>query len=74
LPDNLTTWVVEAVVSTSSDNRIGVGQTSVVTAKEVMVSENLPRIFRSGDKTVLSPVVFNRTGADAEFEVSLSAE
>ncbi len=39
-----------------------------------MVSENLPRIFRSGDKTVLSPVVFNRTGSDAEFEVSLSAE
>lgn len=39
-----------------------------------MVNDNLPRLFRSGDRTVLSPVVFNRTGADADFEVSLSAE
>lgn len=39
-----------------------------------MVSDNLPRIFRSGDSAVLSPVVYNRTGKDAEFAVSVSAD
>lgn len=74
LPDNLTTWVIEAVVSTPSDNRIGVGEATVTTSKEVMVNDNLPRIFRSKDQTTLAPVVFNRTGADGIFDVSLAAE
>ncbi|MDQ1344256.1 MAG: alpha-2-macroglobulin [Patescibacteria group bacterium] len=72
LPDNLTTWVIEAVVSTPVDNRIGVGQASVTTAKEIMVNDNLPRIFRSRDSVTLAPVVFNRTGADAAFDVTVS--
>lgn len=74
LPDNLTTWVVEAVVSTSADNRIGIAETTVTTSKEVMVNDNLPRIFRSRDSVTLAPVVFNRTGKDGEFEVSLKSE
>lgn len=74
LPDNLTTWVIEAVVSTPADNRIGIGQASVTTSKEVMVNDNLPRILRSRDSVTLAPVVFNRSGADATFDVSVSGE
>ncbi|MFB0964346.1 MAG: alpha-2-macroglobulin family protein, partial [Patescibacteria group bacterium] len=74
LPDNLTTWVIETVVSTSADNRIGIAQTSVTTSKEVMVNDNLPRIFRSRDSVTLAPVVFNRTGKDAQFDVSVTAD
>lgn len=74
LPDNLTTWVIEAVVSTSADNRIGLAQTTVTTSKEVMVNDNLPRIFRSRDSVTLAPVVYNRTGKDAQFDVSVTAD
>ncbi len=74
LPDNLTTWVIEAVVSTAADNRIGIGSTVVTTSKEIMVNDNLPRVLRSRDSVVLAPVVFNRTGKDAEFQIGLKAE
>ncbi len=74
LPDNLTTWVFETVVSTSPDTRVGFGETTAVTAQEVMVNDNLPRFFRADDSVTLAPVVFNRTGKDREFEVSVASE
>lgn len=46
----------------------------MVTAKEVMLNENLPRALRSGDAAVLAPVVFNRTSKDSEFEVSIISD
>ena len=39
-----------------------------------MVMDNLPRFFRSGDEVTLSPVVFNRTGKESDFTVSLKSE
>lgn len=46
----------------------------MTTSKEVMVNDNLPRIFRSRDSVTLAPAVFNRTGKDAEFQVEIKAE
>ncbi|MDD2515797.1 MAG: MG2 domain-containing protein, partial [Candidatus Gracilibacteria bacterium] len=72
LPDNLTTWVVESVVSTSADNKVGVGETTFMTNKTVMISENLPRFLSSSDRITLSPIIFNKTGKDSGFTVSLN--
>lgn len=74
LPDNLTTWDVEVVVNTPDDNRLWIARTTLITNKKVMISDNLPRFFGSKDKIVLSPVVFNKTGKDGDFTVSLSVD
>ena len=71
LPDNLTTWSMEAIVATKS-TQVGIGRAAITTQKRVMINDNLPRILRTGDTLELSPVVFNRTGQDGEFEVALT--
>jgi len=73
LPDNLTTWVVEALVSTTTGNRVGIATEKIMTAKTVMVSENLPRFLGSADVIAFSPVVFNKTGKDQSFDISIVA-
>lgn len=73
MPDNLTTWVIEALVSTPEDNKIWVNYLSVMTSTPVMVEDNLPRFLSSSDKINFSPVIYNRTGKDDEFKVSLKA-
>lgn len=74
LPDNLTTWDIEVLVNTPTDNKVGIARTTIITNKKVMISDNLPRFLGSSDKVVLSPVVFNKTGKDGDFTVSLSAD
>lgn len=74
LPDNLTTWVIEALVSTTAGNRVGLATEKIMTTKTVLVSENLPRFLGSADTITLSPVVFNKTGKDQSFEVSITAD
>ncbi|MDD5769828.1 MAG: MG2 domain-containing protein [Candidatus Gracilibacteria bacterium] len=73
MPDNLTTWVLEALVSTPEDNKIGVNYETVMTATEVMVEDNLPRFLGTDDKITFSPVIYNRTGKDDTFKISFKA-
>lgn len=73
LPDNLTTWVVEVLVNTPEDNKIGVAYETFTTAKKVIVNDNLPNFFWVWDEIELSPVVFNKTWRDADFEIVLEA-
>ncbi|MDD3302064.1 MAG: MG2 domain-containing protein [Candidatus Gracilibacteria bacterium] len=72
LPDNLTTWEIEALVNSSTDNKIGVAYESITTTKTLIINDNLPNFFGVGDTIVLSPVVFNKTGKDGDFEVTLT--
>lgn len=73
MPDNLTTWVLEALVSTPEDNKIGVNYETVMTATPVMIEDNLPRFFQADDKITFSPVIYNRTGKDDTFEITAKA-
>lgn len=73
LPDNLTTWVVEIVVNTPDDNKIWVAYETFTTAKKVIINDNLPNFFWVWDEIDISPVVFNKTGRDTDFEISLDA-
>lgn len=74
LPDNLTTWVIEALVSTTTGNRVGIATEKIMTQKTVMITENLPRFLGSADTITFSPVVFNKTGRDQSFDVSIVAD
>lgn len=71
LPDNLTTWVVEAVINTS-DTKIGVGYETFITNTPVMIEDNLPRFFGGDDSLSVKPIVYNKTEKDSEFEVKLT--
>lgn len=73
MPDNLTTWVLEALVTTPIDNKIGITYETVMTTHPVMVEDNLPRFLSSWDQITFSPVVYNRTGKDDQFVVQFSA-
>lgn len=70
LPDNLTTWEIEAIVTTA-DTKVGRGEATITTRKPVMISENLPRFFRTGDSMELAPVIFNQSGKKQNFIVTL---
>ncbi|MDD2486750.1 MAG: MG2 domain-containing protein [Candidatus Gracilibacteria bacterium] len=74
LPDNLTTWNIEALVSTPDDNKVGIGENTIVTTKKVILNDNLPRFFGSKDEIILSPVIFNKTGKDSDFNMTLKAD
>lgn len=71
LPDNLTTWVIESVWSTWDDTKIWVWQVTITTTKKVIINENTPRFLGSNDKIIISPVIFNKTGKNWKFVVTL---
>lgn len=74
LPDNLTTWVIESLVTTPTDNKVWVWETTIITTKKVIVNDNLPRFLWSKDGITISPQVFNKTWKNSEFKVSIKAD
>lgn len=72
LPDNLTTWVIESVGSTWDDTKVWVWEATITTTKKVIINENTPRFLGSNDSITFSPVVFNKTGKNSTFTVSLA--
>lgn len=73
LPDNLTTWVIETLINTPNDNKIWVNRAYIITNKKVMINENTPSFFGSSDEITLAPVLFNKTGKDQSFDITISA-
>lgn len=39
----------------------------------MIINDNLPRYLGTTDTITFAPVIFNKTGKDAEFEVSMEA-
>lgn len=73
LPDNLTTWNIEALANTTTDNKIWVWYTSILTTKKVILEDNLPRFLNSSDEIVFSPIIYNKTWVDQNFEIKLNS-
>ncbi len=46
LPDNLTTWDIEAILSTAK-TQIGIATTTITTEQRVMINDNFPRFIRT---------------------------
>jgi hypothetical protein len=70
LPDNLTTWVLEARAVTS-DTKVGEGKNEVLSTKPLLLRPVTPRFFVVGDEAVVGAVLNNNTGSDIQADVSL---
>ncbi len=74
LPDNLTTWRLDArAVTTGADGPMLVGQTTfdLLSTKPVLIRPGTPRFFVVGDTATLSAVVNNNSNEDQLTEISL---
>ena len=73
LPDNLTTWRMDARAVTL-DTKVGQAAVDIVTTRPLLVNPQTPRFFVVGDTAVLGAAVHNNTDADLEAIVTLEAE
>ena len=72
LPDNLTTWIIEAIINTRK-SEVGIGITHIQTSKNVLINDNLPRFLGTSDRVEIAPVIFNKTNKDSIFDITLDA-
>lgn len=72
LPDNLTTWRMDARAVTA-DTLVGQQEVDIVASRPLLVRPNTPRFFVAGDEATVSAVVNNNTGEDIEAAVRLDA-
>jgi len=72
LPDNLTTFKLMVVASTS--DRFGSGDTTIVVNKPLLLTPSVPRFVRLGDEFWGGVLVHNRTLKDGNVEVKASGQ
>ena len=70
LPDNLTTWNMDARAVTM-DTRVGQSAVDIVATKPLLVRPATPRFLVVGDEVVLGAVVNNNTDESLDVEVGL---
>ena len=72
LPDNLTTWRMDARAVTL-DTRVGQATSDLLSTKPLMVRPQTPRFFVVNDLVQLSAAVHNNTDQTLDLQVSLEA-
>ncbi len=73
LPDNLTTWRMDARAVTL-DTRVGQTTHDLVSTKPLLVRPQTPRFFVSGDQAQVGTAVHNNTDQDLSVVVQLNVE
>jgi len=73
LPDNLTTWRMQAR-AISGDTLVGEGTNELLATQPLLLRPALPRVLRVGDSVDLRALVRNATKSDAAVNVTLKAE
>ncbi|MCL7451450.1 MAG: Ig-like domain-containing protein [Anaerolineae bacterium] len=73
LPDNLTTWRMQARGITA-DTRVGRAEVDVLSTLDLLVRPVLPRFFVVDDEVEIATVVHNNTGEALEAQVNISLE
>ncbi|MGB9776311.1 MAG: Ig-like domain-containing protein [Anaerolineae bacterium] len=74
LPDQLTTWHIEARAVAQADNLlVGQAELEILSTKDLLVRPVTPRFFVVGDRADLAAVVHNNSDRALEVEVSLEA-
>lgn len=73
LPDNLTTWTLNAVGS-NAQTVVGQNQVEIKTTKDIVVKPILPNILRSGDELSISAIARNFTDQDDTYDFGLKIE
>jgi len=77
LPDNLTTWRLDArAVTSGADGLTLVGQNTfdLLSTKPLLIRPVTPRFVVVGDQVTLAAVVNNNTGKDMSVDVSVQGE
>jgi len=72
LPDNLTTWRMDARAVTLA-TQVGQAQVDLVSSRPLLVRPQTPRFFVAGDLAVVGAAVHNNTGEALKTTVSLLA-
>jgi len=72
LPDNLTTWSLDARAVTA-DTKVGEGRNEVLSTKQLLVRPVTPRFLVVGDEAVIGAVVNNNSDQDLQTDVTLQA-
>jgi alpha-2-macroglobulin len=72
LPDNLTTWRMQARGITA-DTLVGQAEVDIVSSLELLVRPVLPRFFVVGDEAEIAAVVHNNTARELEVKVQITA-
>jgi uncharacterized protein YfaS (alpha-2-macroglobulin family) len=72
LPDNLTTWTMDARAITA-DTLVGQATADIVTTKELLVRPVLPRFFIAGDQAEIAAVIHNNTPNALDVTINLAA-
>jgi uncharacterized protein YfaS (alpha-2-macroglobulin family) len=73
LPDQLTTWNVDARAVTA-DTQVGQAEVDLLSTRDLLVRPVTPRFFVVGDRADLAAVVHNNTDQELEVVVRLEAE
>jgi alpha-2-macroglobulin len=73
LPDNLTTWRMDARAVTQ-DTRVGQTIADLVSSKPLLLRPQTPRFLVAGDKVTLGTAVHNNTAEDLKVEARLDGE
>lgn len=73
LPDNLTTWRMDARAVTL-DTRVGETTADIITTRPLLVLPQTPRFFVVGDQAQIGTAVHNNTDDELEATVTLQAE
>ena len=71
IPERLTSWKISSYMITRDVKR-GKLSAEAVTKKDLMVRLDIPRFFRENDKSVLTAIISNESGADISGETALS--
>jgi uncharacterized protein YfaS (alpha-2-macroglobulin family) len=72
LPDNLTTWTMDARAVTAN-TLVGQATTDITATKDLLISPVLPRFFVEGDQAEISAVIHNNTKNALDVTVNLHA-
>lgn len=72
LPDNLTTWVVNAV-AVGADTMVGNTAQEVIVTKPVFIRPFVSNTLRMGDHMKLEASIHNFSGSDQTFEYAITA-
>ncbi|MGQ9767475.1 MAG: Ig-like domain-containing protein [Anaerolineae bacterium] len=72
LPDNLTTWTLDARAVTA-DTRVGQSKTDILATKPLLVRPVLPRFFVAGDRAEIAGILHNTTAQALTVTVRLAA-
>ena len=73
LPDNLTTWRMQAR-GVTADTKVGQVNVDVLSSLDLMVRPVLPRFFVVNDRAEIATIVHNNTANPLEVQVNVSTE